>query len=73
VFALIFKRCSIGGSLVGSRQDIKDMLKLFAEKGVRAWNNNVPMEDANKAIVNMSAGKPRYRYVLVNDKHAAQK
>jgi alcohol dehydrogenase (NADP+) len=48
------------------------MLKLFAEKGVRAWNNNLPMKDANKAVVDMDAGKARYRYVLVNEKHVAQ-
>jgi alcohol dehydrogenase (NADP+) len=59
----------MSGSLVGSPHEIKDMLKLFAEKGVRAWNNNVPMKDANKAIIDMDAGKARYRYVLVNEKH----
>jgi alcohol dehydrogenase (NADP+) len=48
------------------------MLNLFAEKGVKAWNNNVPMEDANKAVVDMAAGKPRYRYVLVNGRNARE-
>ena len=43
------------------------MLDLFAKKGVTTWNNNVPMADANKAIVDMEDGKARYRYVLVND------
>jgi alcohol dehydrogenase (NADP+) len=47
------------------------MLELFAEKGVWTWNNNVPMRDANKAVVDMVAGKARYRYVLVNEKHIA--
>lgn len=67
MFALIAKRVSIAGSLIGSPQDIKNMLKLFVEKGVHTWNNNVPMKDANKAIVDMDAGKARYRYVLVNE------
>ena len=47
------------------------MLELFAEKGVRTWNNNVPIKDANKAVVDMAAGKARYRFVLVNEKHIA--
>ncbi|PQE23107.1 hypothetical protein CJF32_00004510 [Rutstroemia sp. NJR-2017a WRK4] len=70
MFALIGKKVEIGASLIGSPQEIKDMLALFAEKGVKTWNNNVPMKDANKAIMDMEAGKARYRYVLVNEKHA---
>lgn len=68
-FALMGKRAKVTGSMIGSPQEIKDMLKLFAEKGVKTWNNNVPMGDANRAIVDMEAGKARYRYVLVNEKH----
>jgi alcohol dehydrogenase (NADP+) len=70
VFSLIGKKVEIGASLIGSPKEIKDMLALFAEKGVKTWNNNVPMKDANKAIVDMEEGKARYRYVLVNEKHA---
>ena len=55
MFALIFKRCSLAGSLIGPPREIKQMLELFAEKGVRTWNNNVPMRDANKAVVDMVA------------------
>jgi D-arabinose 1-dehydrogenase-like Zn-dependent alcohol dehydrogenase len=65
------KRVSITGSGIGSPKEIRDMLELFAKKGVRTWNNNVPMKDANKAIVDMDAGKARYRFVLVNEAHAA--
>lgn len=71
VFALILKRCSLAGSLIGPPQEIRQMLDLFAEKGVRTWNNNVPMKDANKAILDMHAGKARYRYVLVNEENVA--
>jgi alcohol dehydrogenase (NADP+) len=49
VFALIFKRCSLTGSLISPPREIKQMLEFFAEKGVRTWNNNVPMTEANKA------------------------
>lgn len=67
VFSLIPKRASIQGSMTGSPQDIIDMLKLFDEKNVRTWNNNVPMKEANKCVVDMDAGKARYRYVLVHE------
>lgn len=71
-FALLSKRAKITGSMIGSPQEIKDMLKFFAEKGVKSWNNNVPMSKANQAIVDMEDGKARYRYVLVNEKHLGE-
>jgi len=42
------------------------MLNFFAEKGVKTWNNNRPMKDANTVIPDMENGKARYRYVLCN-------
>ncbi|EXJ86027.1 hypothetical protein A1O1_06396 [Capronia coronata CBS 617.96] len=67
--ALLLKRASITGSYIGAPGEIKKMLEIFAKKGVHTWTNNVPMSAANKAIVDMEAGKARYRYVLVNEKH----
>jgi len=61
------KGAKIGGSAIGSTQQIEDMLKLAAEKGVHPWIQQRPMQDANKAVVDMNAGKARYRYVLVNE------
>jgi alcohol dehydrogenase (NADP+) len=72
VTALIQRGVKIGGSSIGSPAEIRRMLELFAEKGVRTWNNNVPMKDANRAIVDMEAGKARYRIVLVNERHNAK-
>ncbi|KAL2185701.1 alcohol dehydrogenase-like protein [Thermothelomyces heterothallicus CBS 203.75] len=68
---LIFKRIKITGSLIGSPQDLRDMLQLAVEQNVRPWIDEIPMKDANKAIVDMGAGKPRYRYVLVNESQEA--
>jgi alcohol dehydrogenase (NADP+) len=68
-FALIGKGVKVGGSSIGSPEEIRKTLGLFAEKGAKTWNNNVSMKDANRAIVDMDAGKARYRYVLVNEKH----
>jgi len=53
--------------MTGSPEAIKAMLKEYADKNARTWVQNVPMKDANKAIVDMDAGKAKYRYVLVND------
>jgi len=46
------------------------MLQFAADNNVRPWVELRPLKDANKAIVDMEEGKARYRYVLVNEKHA---
>lgn len=69
-FSLMMKRAKVTGSSIGSPQEIKDMLAFFAEKGVRTWNVNRPMKEANQVCIDFVAGKARYRYVLVNEKHA---
>lgn len=66
IFPLLMKGAKIGGSAIGSPQQIEDMLKLVVEKDVHPWIQQRPMQDANKAIVDMDAGHARYRYVLVN-------
>ncbi|KAM7211544.1 GroES (chaperonin 10)-like protein [Rhypophila decipiens] len=66
-FPLIFKRLKITGSLIGSPNDIREMFQLAADKKVRSWIQEIPMKDANKAILDFEAGKPRYRFVLVNE------
>ncbi|GAA5231929.1 hypothetical protein GCM10025794_34980 [Massilia kyonggiensis] len=65
--ALIGRRIRMGGSLIGSPSEIREMLQLAAEKGVHPWIQERPMKDANQAVVDMNDGKARYRYVLVND------
>ena len=67
MFALIEKAAQIGGSTIGSPEEIRHMLNLAAENGVKTWNQNRPMKDVNQAVVDMDAGKARYRYVLVNE------
>ncbi|AEO71905.1 uncharacterized protein THITE_2093404 [Thermothielavioides terrestris NRRL 8126] len=66
-FPLIFKRLKITGSLIGSPGEIREMLQLAADRKVKGRIQEIPMKDANKAIVEMAAGKPRYRYVLFNE------
>ena len=53
--------------MIGSPQEIRDMLDLAVEKSVRPWVEVRSMKDANKVVVDMEKGRARYRYVLVND------
>ncbi len=69
-FALIQKGVKIGGSAIGSPEQIMQMLDLSAKKGVHPWIEKRPLNDANKTVVDMDQGKARYRYVLVNESHA---
>lgn len=69
-FALIAKSVKIGGSAIGSPSEIRHMLDLAAKKGIHPWVQKRSLNDANKTIVDMTAGKARYRYILVNEKHA---
>ncbi|KAL1651434.1 hypothetical protein SLS58_000774 [Diplodia intermedia] len=69
-FALIAKRCKLGGSLIGAPGEIKEMLDLAAEKKLKPWIQERSIKDANQAVVDMEGGKARYRYVLINEKHA---
>ncbi|PKS13060.1 hypothetical protein jhhlp_000401 [Lomentospora prolificans] len=71
-FTLIGSGIKVGGSLVGSPKEIQEMLDFAAEKNVKPWVELRPLKDANQAVVDMDAGKARYRYVLVNEKHAGK-
>lgn len=62
-------RLKVSNSLIGSPDEIREMLNLAAEKKIKPWVEQVPMKDANRVIVDMRAGNARYRYVLVNEAH----
>lgn len=65
-FTLLMKGLKIGGSLIGSPDEIREMLALAAEKGIKPWIQERPMKDANQAILDLNDGDARYRYVLAN-------
>jgi alcohol dehydrogenase (NADP+) len=48
------------------------MLRFAVDKKVHPIIQERPLTDANQAIVDMHEGKARYRYVLVNEKHAKE-
>ncbi|KAK0527666.1 hypothetical protein OC842_004794 [Tilletia horrida] len=58
----------IGGSCIGGPGRIQEMMQLAADKKLNFLIETRPMSEANQAVVDMAAGKPRFRYVLVNDK-----
>lgn len=62
----------VGGSSIGSPAEIAEMLQLAADKNVKSWIQERPLQEANQAIIDLNAGKARFRYVLVNEKHAKQ-
>ncbi|KAI8822173.1 chaperonin 10-like protein [Fimicolochytrium jonesii] len=70
IFPLVHNNTSIKGSLIGGSADIKEMLDVAAKANVKTWVETRSMEDANQAVIDMEDGKARYRYVLVNEKHA---
>ena len=56
-------RC-IAGSLIGSVNEVQEMLEFSAKHDVKPWVNVMPMEEVNDAIKLVREGKPRYRIVL---------
>jgi alcohol dehydrogenase (NADP+) len=65
-FNIIGKCLKVGGSQIGSPAEIEEMLQLAVDKKVKGWIETRPMKDANQAILDMDAGKARFRYTLVN-------
>ncbi|KAF2166918.1 hypothetical protein M409DRAFT_54683 [Zasmidium cellare ATCC 36951] len=66
-FTLIFGGIKVGGSAIGTPREIEEMLKLAEEKKIHPWIEKRSMKEANQTILDLEAGKPRYRYVLCNE------
>jgi alcohol dehydrogenase (NADP+) len=56
----------LGASLIAPPSTLSEMLQFAAEKQIKPWIQTYPMDEVNKAIVDMKNGKARYRLVLVN-------
>ena len=61
------RRKRVESSLIGSPDEVREMFELVEKKGIKPWIQTRPMEDANNVILDFQAGKPRYRYVLMNN------
>lgn len=64
--ALAFSGVFLGGSLIGGPGIIKEMLELAAKQNLKPMIEERDMKDANQVVTDMDAGKPRFRYVMVN-------
>ncbi|MGW7403236.1 alcohol dehydrogenase catalytic domain-containing protein [Streptomyces sp. NPDC054833] len=52
----------------GAAVDIQDTLRFAAQTGVRAWVEEVPLEDTAAAVAKMTEGRARFRMVLTTDR-----
>lgn len=66
-FALLGNGARLGGSLIGSPAEIKEMLELVQKTDTKSWIKVWPMKEVNEALKDMDAGNARYRHVLKND------
>ena len=64
--ALVLNGTSIAFSDSANPENIRGMLELAAKKGIKAWTQVRPMEEANQVVADMAKGKARFRFVLEN-------
>ncbi|KAK9431214.1 hypothetical protein V1505DRAFT_65911 [Lipomyces doorenjongii] len=62
----LFNNVHLTGTIIGGRQEMKDMLKMAATKKINSWIETKPMSNVNEVVQLMGDGKAHYRYVLVN-------
>lgn len=58
---------SMQGSHIGSKEDVKKMLALAAEKNLKPWIEVLDMKECSKAIKRVNDNDIRYRFVLKQD------
>jgi uncharacterized zinc-type alcohol dehydrogenase-like protein len=71
VSALIFKRRSIAGSLIGGIPETQEMLDFCAEKGIVADIEMIRAEQIDDAYERMQRSDVKYRFVIDNSTLAA--
>ncbi|CAI6079771.1 unnamed protein product [Clonostachys chloroleuca] len=64
---MIMRRVKMTGSFIGVPTETREMLQLAPENNIKPWLQEFPMTNINEALLKMDAGKPKYRYVLVNE------
>lgn len=64
---LVFSGANIGGSAIGPPRQIKEMLEFAAKTKPTFMIEKRKLSDANQVVQDMAAGKPRFRYCLIND------
>ncbi|WP_164963835.1 NAD(P)-dependent alcohol dehydrogenase [Rubrivivax sp. JA1026] len=64
VFALIFKRRRLGGSLIGGIRETQQMLDFCAQHGIVSDTETIRMDEINTAYERMLRSDVRYRFVV---------
>lgn len=64
VFALIFKRRRLGGSLIGGIRETQQMLDFCAQHGIVSDTETIRMDEINTAYERMLKSDVRYRFVV---------
>ncbi|HSB54949.1 MAG TPA: zinc-binding dehydrogenase, partial [Gemmatimonadales bacterium] len=64
VAALIFRRRSLGGSLIGGIQETQEMLDFCAEHGIVSDVELIPIQKINEAYERMLKSDVKYRFVI---------
>jgi len=70
--ALIFKRIKVGGSLIGSVQEVQEMLDYCASKKIVADIEKVPLNQVNDALQKVKDNTVSHRIVLVHPEDKKQ-
>lgn len=71
VFALIMKRRSLAGSMIGGIPETQEMLDFCAEHGIVADIEMIRADEINEAYERMLKGDVKYRFVIDNRTLAA--
>jgi uncharacterized zinc-type alcohol dehydrogenase-like protein len=71
VGALVFKRRSIAGSLIGGIPETQEMLDFCAEHGIVSDIELIPAQAINEAYERMLRSDVKYRFVIDNSSMAA--
>ncbi|OBS26286.1 hypothetical protein FPOA_00226 [Fusarium poae] len=66
IFSILPIRGRFTSTSTATPDEIRDMLQLAADKNLKPWVEERPMREANEVLKDLQAGKPRFRYVLVN-------
>ena len=66
MFSLLAGKVSLGGSMIASPAEIRQLLQLASDTRLKAQVELRKMDQVNEACLDMVQGKARYRYVLVN-------
>jgi alcohol dehydrogenase (NADP+) len=69
---LIEKGVSISGSAIGSPAQIERMFQLAIDMGINTYYQKFKFNDINQAFSEFEEGKPRFRFVLVNEENGGE-